>query len=179
MSDRRDYAAIVRDRAPQWRRTAYLCCGDWTRADDLLQTARLRLYLSWHRIDLGGVDAYARTVIARLAIDESRRPWRRAESMVGPPDRPSVPVDVEANLDLHAALQRLPGRQRITLVLRFYGDLSVTDTAKALRVSEGTVKSQTARGLAALRAVLDTAGVPNVAPAATHPPHICAPEARR
>lgn len=162
MAERRDFTAIVAGRLPAWRRTAYLCCGDWTRVDDLLQTALLRLYSAWHRVNPDGVDAYARAVIARLAIDESRRPWRRSEIPTEIPrpgrDEPAPDGDHDAVVDLRAALLTVPIRQRVTLVLRFYGDWSVTETAKALGVSEGTVKSQTARGLAALRAAVESQG---------------------
>lgn len=135
MADRRDFTAIVRGRVVTWRRIAYLLCGDWGHAEDLVQTALIRMYDKWHRIDIDGVDAYARTVISRLVIDESRRPWRRAEVRIAPPDRPAPERDIDLVVDLRAALQRVPVRQRATLVLRFYAGWSVTETAAALCVS--------------------------------------------
>ena len=56
---------------------------------------------------------------------------------------------------LLAAIRELPAGQRAVLVLRFFDDLSVADTAAALDCTEGTVKSQTARALARMRSVLD------------------------
>lgn len=120
-----------------------------------MQTALVRMYAKWHRIDSAGVDAYARRVITRLAIDESRRAYRRSELSASElPDRPAADSDPVAGLYIRAAIQRLAPKHRAVLVLRFYLDLSIADTAAALGVGEGTVKSQTSRGLAALRAAI-------------------------
>lgn len=155
MADRDSFAVVVQDRLVPWRRMAFLMCGDWARAEDLVQTALLRMYGKWHRIDLTGVDAYARRVITRLAIDESRRAYRRSEvSSADLPDRPALGDEPTAGLDVRAALQRLSPSHRAVLVLRFYLDLSIADTAAALGVGQGTVKSQTSRGLTALRAAI-------------------------
>ena len=155
MADRNDFTAVVQGRLVPWRRMAFLMCGDWARAEDLVQTALLRMYGKWHRIDPGGVDAYARRVITRLAIDESRRAYRRSEVSTSQlPDRAAVEADRVPGFDVRAALQRLNPAHRAVLVLRFYLDLSITDTAAALGVGEGTVKSQTSRGLTALRVAM-------------------------
>lgn len=152
MAERADFAVIARDRARSWRRIAFLMCGDWARAEDLVQQAMMRMYVKWHRIDPAGIDAYARKVITRLAIDESRRPYRRHERGDElPDDLPHTSPNPDDVMVVRAALQRVPPKQRATIVLRFYQELSVAETAAALGVSEGTVKSQTARGLATLR----------------------------
>lgn len=152
--ERRVFSQVARDRVTPWRRIAFLICGDWDRAEDIVQTALIRLYLQWHRIDVEGVDAYARRVIARLAIDEAKRRGRRGEVFGQLPDRPARSPVLDDVLAVRAALQHVPPRQRAVLVLRFYGDLSVAETAAMLRISEGTVKSQCARGLDVLRSVL-------------------------
>lgn len=155
MADRREFAIVAQERAAGWRRMAFLICGDWTQAEDLVQVVLIRLFQRWHRIDEHGVDAYARKAITRLAIDQARRPHRRHEvASEQVPDRPGRAVDRDAALDVRDALASVPARQRATLVLRFYSGLTVSETASALGVSEGTVKSQTARGLATLRAAL-------------------------
>jgi RNA polymerase sigma-70 factor (sigma-E family) len=141
------------------RRTAYLLCGDWYWADDLTQTAFMRLAVGWRRIrDTGALDAFVRTCLVRAYLDDARRMWRRRErSVAEPPDRGSgtSPTDwVAGRVTFAAALRRLPPRQRAVLVCRFYQDLDVAATAVVLRCSEGTVKSQTARGLAKLRELL-------------------------
>ncbi|MGW4523913.1 SigE family RNA polymerase sigma factor [Amycolatopsis sp. NPDC004378] len=154
MADRPEFGEVARDRAVVWRREAFLMCGDWALAEDLVQTALLRLCSRWQRIDPAGVDAYARRVISRLAIDESRRPYRRAELRHAVPDAPVASPDRADALDVRAALRQVPPRQRAVLVLRYFSDLTSTEVAKVLRISEGTVRSQAARGLATLRQLL-------------------------
>lgn len=157
MADRSSFAIIARERAAAWRRTAFLICGDWSQAEDLTQTVLLRLYLKWPSISPNGVDAYARMAIARLAVDESRRPWRRRERVSDHlPDRGVDGPSADEAMDVRRALADLPPGQRATLVLRYFAGCSVAETATALGVTEGTVKSQTARGLAALRGRLST-----------------------
>ncbi|MFC6091363.1 SigE family RNA polymerase sigma factor [Saccharothrix lopnurensis] len=148
------------------RRTAYLLCGDWHRAEDLVQTALTKLYVAWPRLRRdGAVDAYARKVLVRTAIDESRLAFRRRETVVDTvPDRPtpesgsawSAPAlpTGSADLDVRRALAALPPGRRAVVVLRYWEDLSVTETARLLGRTEGTVKSQAAKGLAALRTLL-------------------------
>jgi RNA polymerase sigma factor (sigma-70 family) len=87
------------------------------------------------------------------AVDESRRPWRRERPMEQLPDAPTEIA--EDRSELFEALQRLPAMQRSTVVLRHWMGLSVEETAATLGISSGTVKSHTARGMAALRATLE------------------------
>jgi RNA polymerase sigma-70 factor (sigma-E family) len=156
----RDFAAYVEGRRMALRGTAYLLCGDWHSADDLTQTALTRLYLVWRRIDrIRSVDAYARQVLVRAFLDERRRPWRRERSSADLPDAPAaddLPAAVDERLWLEATLRRLPARQRAVLVLRYWCDLDVRATAEALGISEGTVKSASARGLATVRQALQS-----------------------
>ena len=154
MGDRGDFTALVQARLVGWRRTAYLICGDWNRAEDLLQVALVRMYTKWHRIEPSGLDAYARKVITRLAIDESRRPYFRSEISTDPPDLASRTADPDTALDIRRGLAGLTPKHRAVIVLRFFADLTVTETAAALGISEGTVKSQTSRALAGLRTAL-------------------------
>lgn len=146
------------------RRTAYLMCGDWHWADDLTQAAFIRLADGWHRIrDPQAVDAYLRTCLVRAFLSENRRLWRRRERSVAEPPEVAADDDSEAvarRMLFARALAEVPPRQRVTLIYRFYQGLDVTETAAALGCSEGTVKSQTARGLAALRRALGDSVVP-------------------
>jgi RNA polymerase sigma-70 factor (sigma-E family) len=156
--DRRDreFAEFAQTRSTALRRTAFLLCGDWQRAEDLVQTALVKLYVSWHRVNRdGNVDAYVRTILTRTAIDEFRRAHRRREHLTDePPEVPARQADAENVVDVRRVLDQLPSGQRAVLVLRYWEDLSITETASTLRVSEGTVKSQTAKALASMRRLL-------------------------
>lgn len=152
-----EFGDYLDSRAVVMRRTAYLLCGgDWHRAEDLVQTTLTKIYVAWPRLRHGeAIDAYARKVMVRSAIDESRRAHRRRESAVEVlPEVGVLPVSTEDVLDVRRALAALPAGQRAVVVLRYWDDLSVTETAAALGRSEGTVKSQASKGLAALRRLL-------------------------
>jgi RNA polymerase sigma-70 factor (sigma-E family) len=152
-----EFGEFLDSRAVVMRRTAYLLCGgDWHRAEDLVQTTLTKVYVAWPRLRRdGSVDAYSRKVMVRSAIDESRRAFRRRESVVEElPEVAGPPNGVDEAVDVRRALARLPAGQRAVVVLRYWEDLSVTETAALLGKSEGTVKSQAAKGLAALRRLL-------------------------
>jgi RNA polymerase sigma-70 factor (sigma-E family) len=158
----REFAEYFRERRDAVRRTAYLLCGDWHRADDHAQAAFVALHRHWRRIrDREALDAWMRRTLVRAVIDESRRPWRREWATAEPPpDRAGVPSASDAVATRHVlvdGLRSVPPRQRAVLVLRYLDGLDVAGTAAALGCSEGTVKSQTAHGLTALRAVLGDA----------------------
>lgn len=150
------FSDFVAARQTHLRRIAYALCGDWHRAEDLLQTALTKLYVAWPRIrHEGGEEAYVRQIMVRANIDESRRPWRRERpSEVLPDTAAEGGTQVEERSALFEALQGLPEQQRKVVVLRHWLGLSVRETATELRISEGTVKSHSSRGLAALEVVL-------------------------
>ena len=155
----REYAEFVAARQVHLRRIAYAVCGDWHRAEDLLQTALTKLYVAWPRLHLDGrEEAYVRQIIVRANIDESRRPWRRERSgLDGHDPAAREPLPPEDRSALFDALQTLPVMQRRTVLLRHGLGLSVEETAHELRISTGTVKSHTSRGLEKLQAVLTRA----------------------
>ncbi|MEO3743621.1 SigE family RNA polymerase sigma factor [Plantactinospora sp. B5E13] len=155
----REFAAYYSATGARMRTTAFLLCGDWHLAEDLTQIAFTKLYRSWRRVNHHEVlDQYVRRIVVRAFLDERRRPWRR-EFTAGPADagldRAVEGPDVAERLALSAALADLPARERAVLVLRFWEDLSIEQVAEMLALPAGTVKSQTARGLARLRARLD------------------------
>ncbi|MFI5611997.1 RNA polymerase sigma factor [Amycolatopsis sp. NPDC051903] len=156
MADRQSFTDVARDRAPLWCRVSFLMCGDWALAEDIVQVTLVRLYQRWHRLEPAGIEAYARKVMARLVIGAARRPHRRGEVLTTPPERPHREASPEDGADVRAALATLGPRQRAVLVRRFYCDLSVAETAATLKISEGTVKSQSARALATLRTLLSS-----------------------
>jgi RNA polymerase sigma-70 factor (sigma-E family) len=158
------YREFVSARLDQWRRTAYLLSGDWHAADDLVSVALVRLLRHWRRVStMDNPDAYVRRTLLRACLDERRRPWRREHSTDRLPERPAPehlgPDGVPDRLALLALLAELPPRRRAVLVLRYFCDLSVEDTAAELGCSTGTVKSQTARAIEALRSRLLAAPV--------------------
>jgi RNA polymerase sigma-70 factor (sigma-E family) len=163
--ERRAFDAFVRDHSDRLVRTAHLLVGDRGHAEDIVQTALLRTARRW-RTAREAPEAYARTVVANLAKDRWRHLSRRPAEAPMAPDLDPAGADGSDGSDalaerdaLLAATRRLPQGQRAVLVLRFFEDLSVEETAQVLGISPGTVKSQTSRALAQLRAGLtpDTA----------------------
>ena len=152
-----EYLAYVHGRTTGLRRTAYLLCGDEHQADDLVQETITKLYVRWSRISgLENPDSYVHTMLVRIFLDEKRRGWWKVRLGI-PPDRPAPlppPHGVEERTVLRAALSQVPPRQQAVLVLRFLCDQPVAEVARILGCSEGTVKSQTAHGLTALRRIL-------------------------
>jgi RNA polymerase sigma-70 factor (sigma-E family) len=151
------FDAFVRQHGQRLCRAAFLLAGDRHLAEDLVQTALAKVAGRWERIVATGDPLpYVRTVVVRTAIAWRRRRWH-GEVPTSPMPEPS-PTETERTVDgrdrLHRALLLVPRRQRAALVLRFYEDLSEADTATVMGCSVGTVKSQTAKGLARLRALL-------------------------
>jgi RNA polymerase sigma-70 factor (sigma-E family) len=150
-----DYVEYVRLRLSWLRRVAFLLCQDAHRADDLVQVAITQLYVHWRRIrEVDNLDGYARTVLVRVYLGERRKWVSRVTLRPEVPDVAVEPVDHAGRLAVRRALADLAPRQRATVVLRFYCDLSVEQTADTLGCSPGTVKSQTAKGLDTLRRAL-------------------------
>ncbi len=158
MSDRdAAFAEYFAARSGAMRGTAYLLCGDWHRAEDLVQVTFTKLYLAWRRIARHEViDAYTRQILVRTFVSDTRRgQYRRERSAYDAPDTAGqVSGSAEDRLVVLAALEHVPPRQRAVLVLRYWEDLSVEETARALKCTTGTVKSQAARGLQTLRGQL-------------------------
>jgi RNA polymerase sigma-70 factor (sigma-E family) len=152
-----EYVDFATHHANRLCNTAYLLCGDWRRAEDATQEALLRLYRNWPRLHRkGAIGAYARKVVVSTTLEGLRR--RSSTEVVGgeayfrAEADPSDPVGLlEGRLLIIQALAELPPRQRACVVLRYFDELSVDETADALGCSTGTVKSQTFRALDKLR----------------------------
>jgi RNA polymerase sigma factor (sigma-70 family) len=123
------------------------------------------LYVNWKRaVAADNIDGYVHRILVRRYLDDRRLRWSRVRLSDSPPEAAvAAPADhrVAERDELVTALRALPKGQRAVLVLRYLTDLSVEDTAQALGCSVGNVKSQSARGLAALRAHLSEATVGN------------------
>ncbi len=152
---------VYAEQFPSIVRLAWALCGDPGVAEELTQEAFVRLYLRRRALrDPAAAPAYLRRTVANLAIDRGRRRARRPEQTLdqtgevphtGAAPRPASAASAAVDLDLLDALDRLPPRRRACVVLRYYLDLSEADTAAALGISVGTVKSQTHKALGQLR----------------------------
>jgi RNA polymerase sigma-70 factor (sigma-E family) len=163
-----EYLEYVRERGQSLRKVAYMLTQDWHAADDVAQTAITQLYLHWRRVRAAdNLDGYVRRVLVNAFLSEQRRGWRsrvRLEAVL--PEHPVASDDLAERVTVRAALVQVPPRQRAVLVMRYYCDLSVQETADALGCSPGTVKSQTSHGLTALRRLL--ADYPRTQRSASH-----------
>ena len=149
--DEAGFDAFVRARASALSRTAYLLTGDHHLAQDLVQAALLQAARHWGRIHTSP-EAYVRRAMYHQNISWWRR-RRFAESSLTAHDGAAPTSDSDLRLSLDQALAQLTRKQRTVLVLRFYEDLTETQTAAALGISPGTVKSTTRQALARLRAL--------------------------
>ena len=156
-SQEQEYREFAGSRAASLHRTAYLLCGDWHLADDLVQETFVQTFRHWRRVQRAdNQNAY----VKRILINEFNRHWQRYGGLpVADNDRldvavPDISDEVVSRADLLRALLTLPARQRATVVLRYLEGMSERETAAVMRCSEGTVKSQTARALNALEGCL-------------------------
>ena len=154
----REYADYAAGALPRLQPMAYVLCGDRHRAADLVQNTLVTLYVKWPKVRaVQSLDAYVRKILLRHFLIERRQPWARIRLTATVPDvvTGTGPPATEDRSLLVAALRRMPPRQRAVLVLRFLYDLPVEEVATLLDCSPGTVKSQTARGLATMRGLLE------------------------
>lgn len=154
---REQFERFARRVSPSLLRTAYLLSRDRGHAEDLLQTTLLRTARRWEEIR-HSPDAYAHRVLVNLSRDRQRERGRRPGELQAGEASPEPELDRTELLlerdEMTQAVGRLPQAQREVLVLRFFLDLSVVQTAAALRISQGTVKSHTSRALARMRELL-------------------------
>lgn len=136
------------------RRHAFLLCGDWHEAEDLVQDTLTNVYRRWPKASRHDeMDSYGHTALVRRFLSVHRQArWRREIPHPVPPDQPGTHDRTpEDRLSLLACMRRLPPRQRIVIVLRFWADLSIQQTAEAMGVSPGTIASQHHKALVTLR----------------------------
>ena len=155
-----EFGEFMRSRASPLHQSAYLLCGDWHLAHDLVQDTLVKAYQYWPRVrQADSPDAYVR----RILLNEARSRWRRRERVMPvprfpegrEPAAPDAADEFARRAGLLHALLALPMRQRATIILRYLEGMSERETAAVLGCSEGTVKSQSARALGALRDFLN------------------------
>jgi RNA polymerase sigma-70 factor (sigma-E family) len=152
------FREFVVARSPALLRTAWMLTGDAAAAEDLVQTALARTWPHWERVAEGRPEAYVRRVMVRAHASWRARLWHGEAPTEDLAALAAAGRDEHAAADerlvLVAALAALPVRQRQAVVLRYFEDLSVEAVAELMGSSPGTVKSQSAKGLAKLRAAL-------------------------
>jgi len=155
-----EFREFMQNRASLLHQSAYLLCGDWHLAHDLVQDTLVKAYQHWPRVrQADRPDAYVR----RILLNEARGRWRRRERTMPvsrfpegrEPVAPDATDEITRRAGLLQALLVLPVRQRATVILRYLEGMSERETAAVLGCSEGTVKSQSARALSTLRSFLD------------------------
>ncbi len=148
-ADRQSFEAYVQARGPGLSRHAYLLTGDHHLAEDLVQASLVKAAQHWERIATSP-EAYVRKTMYHQNIS-----WWRRRKLVETPlqsyDAPVPAADPTVRLTLEQALRRLTARQRTVLVLRYFEDLTEVQTAAALGISSGAVKSMSRQALRRLR----------------------------
>lgn len=156
----REFAVAVQGHL---RRSAFLLCGDWHLAEDIVQSAFVKIFRVWRRVrKVDNQLGYARQVVYRCFLDQYRKEKKQVPTVpiAGVGDSALAeagPAGSSFDGFVLEALAELPPRARAVIVLRFWEDMSVEQTATVLGVTTGTVKSQTSRAVAQLRGRLATA----------------------
>ncbi len=151
-----EFASVV---TPRLFRSALLLCGDWQLAEDLVQTSLAKLYVAWGRVrKADSREAYAHGTLTKTFLSH-KRVRRNAET---PTDRVADHAgrsesDPDARLDLLQALALLDKADRAVVVLRYWEDRSVAETARQLGLSESAVRTRASRAMPKLRAALTPA----------------------
>ncbi|MFD7278458.1 SigE family RNA polymerase sigma factor [Streptomyces sp. NPDC059862] len=156
-----EFQSFVTSRWPRLMRTAFLLTGEQHAAEDLVQSTLEQVYVAWRRV--GSADepeAYVRRVMINA---HARKHRRRLREFLASKDDSGLVCEVADTGDriaqaddrntLLKALAQLPPRQREAVVLRYWEDLTETQTAEAMGCSVGAVKSNAAKGIAKLRAI--------------------------
>jgi RNA polymerase sigma-70 factor (sigma-E family) len=150
-----DFEAFVRAETGRLLRTAYLLTGDPSAAEDIVQETLARLYPRWSRVRGAHHPAsYVRRSLVNTYLNSTRAAASRElvmDNFADRADRADLAQTVTDRDLLWRLLRRLPERQRVALVLRYFNDLTDRDVARALGCRAGTVRSLISRGLATLR----------------------------
>ncbi|MDH6117185.1 SigE family RNA polymerase sigma factor [Kitasatospora sp. GAS204B] len=153
-----DFTAFAEANVTRLRQIAYLMCRDWHLAQDLTQSTLTKMYVAWNRLARHGSDpfGYARKVLLNTLLDHKRLRSSSELAVDQLPDLPHPGDPTADRLTLLNALALLPKRERAIVLLRYWEDQSVEQTAEILGLSTSVVKSQSMRALTVLRGHLGT-----------------------
>ena len=150
-----DFTAFVAARSPALYRSAWLLTTSGPAAEDLVQSALAKAYVHWRKVQAADDPvAYVHGIVLKTFLSNRRRRSSGEIPVDALPDRPHSDRDPTERLALMAALRTLPPLDRAVVVLRYWEDYSVVDTARLLDLSEAAVKNRSLRALRALRGQL-------------------------
>jgi RNA polymerase sigma-70 factor (sigma-E family) len=151
-----DAEELCRRLYPRLVRSLALFCGDLAAAEELAQEAFVRTWDRWPSVSqMTNRDGWVFRVGFNLATSRARRRRIEARALAAAANRPqSGSPDVDVVLSVRAAVASLPPRERAAIVLRYFADLTVDDTAAVMACQPGTVKSLTSHAMAHLHAAL-------------------------
>ncbi len=160
------FEAFVEENLHPLLRTAFLIAWDEREAEDLVQETLFRVARKWRQVAaMEHRFAYARRILVRLAVAGATKRHRRRTELAATDNLAAAALEIavgaaelgalEIRAELISALGRLNPRQRAVIVLRYFFDLSESETAAAVGCSLGTVKSNASRGLEQLRQILE------------------------
>lgn len=147
------FRAFVETRSPALLRSGWLLTGDWTSAEDLVQTALAAAWPRWGSV-YHAPEPYVRKIMVNTFLRWRQRRWNGEVATANVPELAAygdVFAQVDSRAALTAALDRLPPRQRAVVVLRYFADQSEAQTAEIMGCSVGAVKSHAAKAIARLR----------------------------
>jgi RNA polymerase sigma-70 factor (sigma-E family) len=155
-ADETTFESFVASTGNQTFRTALLLCGDWHLAEDLTQSTYAKVFASWPKVRRAdNPPAYLRTVLMNTYLSHRRLRCSSETPSASLPDTALPGTDPSTRLALLDGLRALSRTDRAVLVLRYWEDRSVAQTAHDLGLSEGAVRTRTTRAAQRLRAVLD------------------------
>ncbi|RYB95211.1 SigE family RNA polymerase sigma factor [Nocardioides oleivorans] len=162
-----EFTSFVASASPQLHRKAWLLTTSSAAAEDLLQSALAKAYVNWRRVSAADdPTAYVSGIVLKTFLSDRRRRSSTEVAVAEVDDCQAVPDDAALRLTLLAALRTLAPLDRAVVVLRYWEDLSVEETAQTLHLSSAAVKNRALRSLAALRTQLGDAREPILSPEA-------------
>lgn len=156
-----DFTSFVASASAQLHRKAWLLTTSSAAAEDLVQSALAKAYVHWRRVSAADdPTAYVSGIVLKTFLSDRRRRSSSEIAVADVAEAAAASDDPALRVTLLAALRTLAPIDRAVVVLRYWEDRSVEDTARALHLSNAAVKNRSLRALAALRAQLDGARDP-------------------